>query len=506
MRYLFAINDCSADTWHRCKRLRHALYDQIERLSARPLAAPRMTQNQLLVGDAFRPPLRARILRASAWTMTGHIGSQLLRLSSNLIMTRLLVPEMFGVMVLANVILIGLQLFSDLGLGQGIVQSRRGNDLAYLNTVWTAQIIRGGVLWLLAVGIGLALHLLAESRWLPTGSVYADPILPYVVTVLSFSALIGGFVSTRLVTANRNLAMGRITLIELISQASALAIMLVWVLWDRSIWALVVGSLAASTLKVFLSHAILPGEKNTLHWDPEAFREILSFGKWIVLTSILGFLAANGDRLLLGGLTDPATLGLYAIAFFMVSALQETSSKLISYVAFPALSEVARERPEDLKRIYYQFRLPVDVFILLATGALFSAGHLLVDFLYDDRYLGAGHMIEILCIGMFEVRFALAVQCFMAKGKSRLMVPLILIRLLALFGLMPLAYNLYGLDGALWIAGGSALFALPLTIYFKIQNDLFDLKRELAVLPMLGIGYALGIAINQAILLLGWAN
>jgi len=496
MRYSFAINDSAADAWLRCKRLRQALYDQIERLSARPLAAPKMSQNQLLVDNAYRPPLRTRILRASAWTMTGHIGSQILRLSSNLIMTRLLVPEMFGVMVLANVILIGLQLFSDLGLGQGIVQSRRGNDPSYLNTVWTAQIIRGVVLWLLALGIGFALYLLAESRWLPTGSVYADPILPYVIAVLSFSALIGGFVSTRLVTANRNLTMGRITLIELISQASALV----------SIWALVVGSLAASTLKVILSHAILPGEKNTLHWDPEAFHEILGFGKWIFLTSILGFLAANGDRLLLGGLTDPATLGLYAIAFFIVSALQEISSKLISYVAFPALSEVARERPEDLKRIYYQFRLPVDVFILLATGALFSAGHLLTDFLYDDRYLRAGHMIEILCIGMFEVRFTLAVQCFMAKGKSQLLVPLILIRLLALFGLMPLAYNLYGLDGALWVAGGSALFALPLTIYFKIQNGLFDLKRELAVLPMLGIGYALGIAINQAILLLGWAN
>lgn len=464
-----------------------------------------MNQNLLSVSDADGPSLRSRVFRASGWTLGGHVAGQLLRLGSNLIMTRLLVPEMFGVMALANVILVGLQLFSDFGLGQSIVQSRRGNDPSYLNTVWTAQILRGGLIWLLALGIGLAIYLLGMAQWLPAGSAYAAPILPYIIAVLSFNALIGGFASTRLATANRNLALGRITLIELASQVAALTLMIGWALWDRSIWALVVGSLLASALRVFLSHAILPGEKNFPHWDPEAFREILGFGKWIFLTSILGFLSANGDRLLLGGLTDPTTLGLYATAFFMVSALQEVFSKFIGNVAFPAFSEVVRERREALKRTYYKFRLPLDVTTLLATGLLFSAGHLLIQFLYDDRYHAAGHMIEILCIGMFEVRFSLAGQCFMAMGMPKLLAPIILIRLVALFGLMPLAFNWWGLDGALWIAGGSVLFTLPLTIYLKIKHGLFDLRRELTVLPLLGLGYVLGLTLVQAARLLGWS-
>lgn len=462
-----------------------------------------MTSLPHILAERIAPNLRQRVLRASGWTFAGHIAAQLLRLASNLIMTRLLVPEMFGVMALANVMMIGLQLFSDFGLGQGIVQSRRGNDLNYLNTVWTAQIIRGVLLWVVAIGIAAGLVLFATLQWLPVGSVYADPILPYVIAVLSLNALIGGFASTRLATASRNLALGRVTLIELFSQVAALLLMVGWAWWDRSVWALVVGSLLATSLRVWLGHVLLPGERNELHWDGNAFREILGFGKWIFLTSILGFLVANGDRLLLGGLTDTATLGLYAIAFFMVSALQEIFTKLGGNVAFPALSEVVRENPASLKHIYYKFRLPLDVATLLATGLLFSAGHLLIQLLYDERYLAAGHMIEILSIGLFEVRFSLAAQCFMAMGRPQLLVPIIVVRLIALFGLLPLAYSWWGLNGALWIAGGSGLLALPVFIYLKIKHGLFDLRRELMVLPLVGVGYALGLLLNHLVKLLG---
>jgi O-antigen/teichoic acid export membrane protein len=448
-------------------------------------------------------PLRSRVLSAGLWTLGGHATSQALRLLSNLIMTRLLVPEMFGVMVLANVIMVGLALFSDIGLRQGIVQSKRGDDPNYLNTVWTIQIIRGVALTLLALGISLAIELLNTLQWLPTGSSYTDPILPFVIAALSFNALIGGFTSTQLASADRKLDLGRITMIELISQIVALVCMIGWAWVDRSIWALVAGSLLASLLRVILSHTMLSGTRNVLHWDKDAFHEVWGFGKWIVLTSIIGFLAANGDRLLLGGLTDPVTLGFYAIAFFMVSAIQEVFSKLIGNVAFPTFSEIVREQKVTLKSAYYKFRLPLDVTTLLAAGLLFSSGHLLIQLLYDDRYQAAGHMIEILCIGLFEVRFSLAGQCFMAMGKPKILVPIILIRLVALFTLLPLAYRFWGLDGALWIAGGSVLFTLPLTLYLKIQHGLFDLKRELALLPLLGLGYGLGLLLAQAVELAG---
>ena len=440
--------------------------------------------------------LRARIIRAGAWTLGGHVAGQFLRLSSNLIMTRLLVPEMFGLMALANVILIGLHMFSDLGLNLSVVQSRRGGETAYLNTVWTLQILRGALIWVIALLVALVIHLLGTLHLLPAGSAYTSPVLPYVIAALSFNALIGGLASTRLATAGRNLALGRITLIELVSQAFGLALMIGWALVDRSIWALAAGSLLSSLTRVAMSHTILPGEKNALHWDQEAFREIFRFGKWVFLTSTLGFLGMNGDRLILGGLIDPATLGFYAIAFFMVNALQEVLTKLFSNVAFPSLSEVARERPGDLKQTYYKFRRPLDAVALLAMGFLLTSGHLLIRFLYDDRYLAAGPMIEILCISLFEVRYWLAGQCFLALGKPNLLVPITLARVAALFVFMPVMFGFAGLNGALWVAACSAFFSLPFTFYFKHKLGILNMGREISAFPFLLAGILFGSVVN----------
>jgi O-antigen/teichoic acid export membrane protein len=443
--------------------------------------------------------LRQRVLRAGNWIIAGHILGQALRLGTNLVMTRVLVPEMFGIMALANVIMFGLQMISDLGLRQNIVQSQRGNDAVFLNTVWTVQIVRGALLWITTLCLALAIFVLAQWQWWPAGSVYAEPVLPWVIACLAFSALLSGFESTKLATANRNLALGRVTLIELVCQAAALASMLVWASVDRSIWALVIGAMVFGVLKVLLSHVSLPGEGNKLHWNQDAFKEIFGFGKWVFLSSTLSFLAASGDRFLLGGLTDSATLGLYSIALFMVSAFRDVFIKLIGNVALPALGEIVRERPMELKQMYYRLRAPLDAVTLLATGCLFAAGHLLIVVLYDERYLAAGHMLEVLAIGLFEVRYSLVVQCLLAIGKPRYLVPITAIRLIALYVLLPVAFARFGMEGALWVISLSYLLTLPYIAAIKLRYGLLDLGKELRVLPLLMIGYAIGWLLDRVI-------
>jgi O-antigen/teichoic acid export membrane protein len=398
----------------------------------------------------------------------------------------------------------GLELFSDLGLRQNIIQHQRGSDPAFLNTIWTLQIIRGSLICLFALVVALVLYVLDLVKWFPATSAYAEPILPWIIAVLSINAIINGFESTKYAVADRNMALGMLTSFELISQVSGMACMITWAVIDRSIWALVCGSIVTSLMRVILGNVLMPGERNRLHWDKNAFQEILNFGKWIFFTSILGFLAANGDRLILGSLVDAKMLGMYSIAFFMVSALREIFSKLVGKVAFPALSEVARERPAMLKQVYYKFRHPLDAATLLAAGMLFYSGHLVINIFYDHRYFSAGHMLEILSIMFFETRYMVAGQCFMALGKPKLMVPIIVIQLLAIYGLMPIAFSLYGFDGALWVAGGGVLLTIPVTLYITYKLGLLDFNLEMRALPWLIIGLALGWVVNQVSLRIGW--
>src|SRR5258705_5085460 len=204
--------------------------------------------------------LRARVLRAGGWTVTGFALSQAIRFGANLVMTRLLVPEMFGVMAIATMLMYGLALFSDVGLRLSVVQSRRGREAAFLNTAWTIQVARGFVIWGAALAVALGLVLL--NAFVPAGSVYADPSLPYVIALLSVSAIVGGFESTKLLEASRALSLGLVTQIELGAQVCGLACMLSWALVDRSIRALDAGALAATGLSTLFHHASLPGSSN----------------------------------------------------------------------------------------------------------------------------------------------------------------------------------------------------------------------------------------------------
>ena len=98
--------------------------------------------------------LTARVMRSSALTVGGFAFSQGLRLASNLILTRLLFPEAFGLMALVSVFMMGLQQFSDVGVSPAILQSKRGDERDFLDTAWTIQVLRGAGLFL--VGCGLA--------------------------------------------------------------------------------------------------------------------------------------------------------------------------------------------------------------------------------------------------------------------------------------------------------------------------------------------------------------
>ena len=443
--------------------------------------------------------LKQRVLRAGGWSLAGFGLSQIIRFGSNLLMTRLLVPEMFGVMAMVQVVLYGLALFSDVGLRQNIVQSKRGHEPIYLNTAWVIQILRGFLIWFIALVLALLALLANHIGLAPENSVFADTRLPHVIAVTAFSAIIAGFDSTKMFEAYRTLTFRRITQIELVSQVAGLACMLVWVVFDRSIWALVIGGIAAALTRTLLSHAMLEGTANRLQWEPQAFSEIIHFGKWIFASSILGFLARSGDRLLLGGMLSTAELGVYAIAFLIVTSVETVLAKIIGDVSYPALSEIIRERPAELKKNYYRFHVVVAAFAYGCTGLLMTSGQSLMALLYDQRYADAGWMLEILAALLLTVPFRVAMQCFMAMGMPRLFSHIIAIQSCSIFVFMPVGFHYFGAQGALWGIVLSYFSSLPVIIFYKIKYGLFNAGKELLLLTAVPAGIMAGKALNLAL-------
>jgi O-antigen/teichoic acid export membrane protein len=334
---------------------------------------------------------RRSIVLATLWTLGGEGGSQALRIVSSLILTRLLVPEYFGIMAVVQVFMQGLNMFSDLGIRPIIIRHERGDDPAFLNTIWTVRLVRGGILALASCAIA----------W-PVSKFYGQPLLAYILPVASLNLLLEGLLSTKIFSHERRLSRAGPTLINLASSVCGIAFMIFWAWKLRSIWALVWGVVVTTLVKVLLSHVALSGERNRLHWDRAAWGEVASFGKWVFLNSIVTFIAMQVDKLVFAKLIRMDLLGVYAIALNIVALPTLAVRAVGAAVAFPAFSRARKESP-DMTAIFDRMRLQ----LLLAGGAALSFlmfnGPWLIGVLYDPRYEAAKWMLQIAALGSWFI-------------------------------------------------------------------------------------------------------
>lgn len=416
------------------------------------------------------------------------MAAQGFRLISNLILTRLLFPEAFGIMALVTVLLVGLTLFSDMGVGPAIMQSKRGDEADFLDTAWTIQILRGGILWLAACALAY-----------PAALFYDQPLIASLLPVAALSLLIAGFVPTRVDTANRHLLLGRLTVLDLIATLIGIAVMLVLAMITRSVWSLAVGGVVTALVRLMLMTLLLPGHRNRLRWEAAAGRELLHFGFWIFLSSVCGFLVSQGDRAVLGKYLSIEGLGIYNIGAFLAmfpimlgSAV--TARVLISiYRAHAQGDVVARQRLERIRFI-------VTGGLMFALAVLALAGPLIVDVLYDVRYRSAGGVMVAICaVQMIVVVVLTYDQAALARGDSRgFFVVSAAKAVLQTLGFL-IGAQVMGLGGAMLGQAIGMLLYMPVIARLAFRHGVWDARHDLIYL-----GVALGLGVLA--LWLNWAD
>lgn len=421
--------------------------------------------------------LRARALRGSALTMMGFGGSNILRLISNLILTRILFPEAFGLMALVQVFLGGMQMFSDIGIKTSVIQNARGDDPNFLNTAWTLQICRGVLLWLGACALAPA-----------AAAIYDEQMLLQLLPVVGLNSVINGFATTNVMTGQRHMRLGLQSSIQMICRVLGLVLMIGLAYVMQSVWALVLGTLIASVLRVILLHRVLPGIRNRLCWDRDVMRDLIGFGKYIFLSTIAGFLINQGDRAVLGAYISLTELGVYNIGLLLGTLPVIVARAIANRIVLP----LYRARPPaksaaNRAALFKARRLVVGVSLTL-TVLLSFAGITLIDFMYDARYALAGPMVAMFgLMAVPQVVFSCYDGALLASGDSKrfflLLLATAVVQTVCLFA----GITWYGIAGAIVAPGIAALATYPLRSYFLRHHHAND---NLADVVFLTLGFA----------------
>lgn len=433
--------------------------------------------------------LRSRALRGTTITLGSTVFAQVMRLVSNLILTRLLFPEAFGLMALVTTFTAGLNMFSDLGIKPSITRSSRGEDPAFLNTAWTVQIIRGVILWLGACALA----------W-PVAQFYGDDRILWLLPLVGLNALIGGFWSTKPLVLGRNLQLGRQTLIAMGTQVIGLSCMVGLALVWPTVGVLAASGLISSALGVWASHRLLPGTRNRLLLEREALRELVGFGRFIFLSTIIWFFASQGDKLFLGKMVSFTDLGIYNIAFFLATVPTMLAERVSNGILFPLYRHRSAGEDDDHGR-NAKIRQARDLLIggqmaLFAIVAVLGAWF--VDLLYDDRYTPAGPMLIILALCLMPKSVMVGGSAvLLAEGDSKRFSYLTLAGAIVDIAFLVGGFWLFGIFGVILSRGIAFLATYPLQQVFVARYGTYYPFRDAAFI-------AASLVVAAAVVWLNW--
>jgi O-antigen/teichoic acid export membrane protein len=425
--------------------------------------------------------ISSRLLFTGAiWTIGGYGVGQAIRFATNVVLAKLLAPELFGIMLIVNSLRMGIELISDVGIGQNIIYHPKANDPDFYNTAWSLQAMRSVVLWLMVFIVAA-----------PAAAFYQAPILFYILPITGFGIVFSGFSSVSRHLLQKRMQVAKLNVFEMAMSvvSSAAHIVLAWLY--PSIWALVFGGLVSSAISTLGSHFLLLDVKPKFQLSKRYSREILHFGKWIFVSSIVFFLSGNFDRLYLAKIVPLEILGVYGIARSLSELLGFVVLRVGNYVLFPLIalhSQMPRaELHEQLASVRAKFMMTAAVGFSLAA----AFGDLPIKILYDQRYSAASWMLPILIAGSWSTILAIVNEStLLGLGKPRYSAIANGSKFAALLITLPLSAKLYGLFGGLIAVAAADVFKyIPILFGQRRERISFgrqDLLLTVAVIAMIG--------------------
>jgi O-antigen/teichoic acid export membrane protein len=320
--------------------------------------------------------------RGAVFTIGMRWANRLIAIFSTLILARLLVPEDFGIVAFAFLVLALVQVVMDFGVNVALVQKADATQEHY-DSAWTLRILQGfGVAIFLAAAAPLAAKIFGDERLQP------------VLWVLALSVAIGGFENIGIVSFQKQMQFGPEFRFLVLNRLATFVFVITGAWVFRNYWAMVIGGLLGGLFGLthsYIAHPMRP------RWSTAKVRELFAVSQWLLVRNIGLYLHENLHKLLVGHRTDTATMGHYALAADIASVPTSELLNPLNRVLFPAFVK-ARENLAELRRIFLLAQ-GVQVLVVVPAGVCVALlAHDLVRFFFGDKWLPAVPFLQILAL------------------------------------------------------------------------------------------------------------
>jgi len=429
--------------------------------------------------------LRGRISRGLVWVTAATAVTRGAALVSAVLLAHWLTPTDFGNFAMAAAVHGALIAVVETGLQSALVQ-RPGATHEFLDAVWTFELTKNLLLFVLVWLLAPALAHLLRS-----------PDLTDLLRITNVGFICYALRNIGTVYLRKELDFYRQFLLEsvpvLISTAAALVLAYFW----RTALALAV-SFALGTLATLAASYVLHPYRPQFHMNLRRVAELLRFGRWVFLNSVVVMVRSHGLALLVGRLLGAEALGIYNRGLYFSKQPFEEVTKLFWKIGFPTFALV-HQQPERFRRFFSDSVALMALLVVPAAAALLVLSPALVAELLGERWLPIIPVMQAgSAIACLSVILAPCFVAFQASGRPHLGSLIAVLDLVLMLSiLVPLSRRYGSLGAPLALLLAVAAIA-PFTVARAVRLTgvrLADLLQPLAVATfnsgvVAGVAYA----------------
>jgi teichuronic acid exporter len=359
--------------------------------------------------------IRDRSVKAVSWNVLGKFGVMGVNLIVGIIIARILTPADYGLIGMIAIFIALSEVFMRSGFAEAFVQKKKvthldANTMLFSNL--SISVFFYALLWIFAPAI---------SRF------YDQPILTSLTRVSGLILIIQAFTIVQATQLRRNLDFKRKTKIVLITVSLSGIAGVTAAYYGLGVWSLVIKNLINTTLASF-GFWLTSNWRPTLKFSRNSFKELFSFGVWVLGTNLLRTFFGNLYKLVIGKFFTAAQLGFYTKA----KELQQTASSQIiisiSSVSFPVFSSM-QDNTIQLRNAMKQFLIHTMAIIVPVMVTLMVVAEPFVIQLLTEKWRPMIPILQILCIlGIMNPLEEINLKILLAQGKSNYNFNLMLIK------------------------------------------------------------------------------
>jgi lipopolysaccharide exporter len=416
-------------------------------------------------------------------TAASFAGLLVIKLVSSMVLTRLLYPEAYGIVTLVATIAFMFEMVSDVGTAGLMVRHERGDDRAFIDTVWTLRLVRGVINAALLYALA---PLLAR--------LYGSPELTEALRIFSAFFVVHGLESLAFLLAVRRRRARLMSYCELAAAAASTAFVITWSYFQRDWHGMVYGMVFNRAFMAVASWFFYREDRPRPRFEREALAASMGFARYTLPSSLVSLASAQFDKLVFLRLFDMQMLGLYGLAAGITGPVDSLVMRISRSVLFPRCADNFRRDPGSVRERYYRDNVKLLMLLLALPAALAGAATFVVQLLYDPRYAYAAVIVHAFALRAMVAALAHpAENLLVATGTPRPALVGNVLRLTWLVCGSLTGYWFAGFAGFLWMAVLSGLPALAYFLWLQHRRGFLIWRYE-----------ALKLGYMAAVFLLSW--